>query len=111
MSAGVSLYQGYLLGHRARTIVSPNKKNALTIELSFKVHSVQKACRYLQVILRPSPSTSGRSDQHRLFLRQPKNKIALRRLSGPYIPGKQSPKGPAGDIQQFGRRGDDKRRV
>ena len=35
----------------------------------------------LQVIQRPGPSTSGRSDQQRLFLRMPC--FYLRRLSGP----------------------------
>ena len=38
----------------------------------------------LQVILRPRPSTSGRSRQQRLFLRF--HTISLRRLSGPSLP-------------------------
>lgn len=42
--------------------------------------------RKLQVILRPSPSTRGRSNQHRLFLRIPScYRDTLRRLSGPSI--------------------------
>ncbi len=44
---------------------------------------VSGKCTYLQVILRPSSSTKGRSNQHRLFLRY---SFHLRRLSGPSIP-------------------------
>ena len=43
----------------------------------------QTHVEHLQVIWRPGPSTIGKSNQHRLFLRF---LFLLRRLSGPSIP-------------------------